>query len=89
MSPFSYYHNLRPGQSEGAIAHGRGLNTSVSVGTFSIGGAFFPAPPPVFESSGTQWLIEKLSAAQHFFDRDAVFPTLHRHGYVRVIPSLP
>ena len=40
-----YYHNLRPGQSEGAPASGRGLNTS------------------------------------HFFDADAVFPTLHRAGY--------
>lgn len=40
-----YYHNLRPGQSEGAPASGRGLNTT------------------------------------HFFDVDAVFPTLHRNGY--------
>lgn len=40
-----YYHNLRPGQSEGAAAHGKGLNTT------------------------------------HFFDADAIFPTLHRNGY--------
>ena len=40
-----YYHNLRPGQSEGKQVTGKGLNTT------------------------------------HFFDYDAVFPTLKRNGY--------
>ena len=44
-----FYHNLRPGQSEGKQVSGKGLNTT------------------------------------HFFDHDAVFPTLKRNGYTTAL----